>query len=83
MTALPTARSYHSHAHAPSKGRVALTYEDRFLRRKTLQLEDGSRILVDLPQTTSLDHGGVLVLLEYLCYLVCYNFGLHKVFLEV
>ncbi|SFK96298.1 urease accessory protein UreE [Shimia haliotis] len=62
MTALPTARSYHSHAHAPSKGRVALTYEDRFLRRKTLQLEDGTRILVDLPKTTSLDHGGVLVL---------------------
>ena len=64
MTALPTARDYHSHAHAPETGRVALTYEDRFLRRKTLQLEDGTRILVDLPKTTSLDHGGVLVLLD-------------------
>lgn len=64
MTALPTARSYHSHAHAPETGRVALTYEDRFLRRKTLLLEDGTRVLVDLPKTTSLDHGGVLVLTD-------------------
>lgn len=64
MTSLPTARDYHSHAHTPAKGRVALTYEDRFLRRKTLQLEDGTRILVDLPKTTSLDHGGVLVLTD-------------------
>ncbi|MGR3635322.1 MAG: urease accessory protein UreE [Shimia sp.] len=64
MTSIPTARAYHGHAHAPSSGRVALTYEDRFLRRKTLLLEDGTRILVDLPQTTSLDHGGVLVLTD-------------------
>lgn len=59
---LPTALSYRNHGHAPSSGRVALTYEDRFLRRKTLRLEDGTRILVDLPKTTSLDNGGVLVL---------------------
>ncbi|WP_422049078.1 urease accessory protein UreE [Shimia sp.] len=64
MTALPTARAYHGHAHAPAAGQVALTYEDRFLRRKTLRLEDGTRILVDLPKTTSLDHGGVLVLTD-------------------
>lgn len=62
MSALPTARGYHAHGHAPEQGRVALTYEDRFLRRKTLRLEDGTRILVDLPKTTSLDHGGVLLL---------------------
>ncbi|SFA98547.1 urease accessory protein [Poseidonocella pacifica] len=55
------AQDYHSHAHASPTGRVALTYEDRFLRRKVLTLEDGRRLLVDLPKTTSLDHGGVLL----------------------
>lgn len=59
---MPTARHYHAHSHGPKVGHVALTYEDRFLRRKTLVLDDGQRILVDLPQTTSLNHGGVLVL---------------------
>lgn len=39
-----------------------MTYEDRFLRRKVLDLDDGSSVLVDLPKTTSLNHGGVLVL---------------------
>lgn len=62
MTTLPTAHRYHSHGHAAASGRVALTYEDRFLRRKTLLTEEGTRILVDLPKTTSLDHGGVLLL---------------------
>ncbi|SNR51972.1 urease accessory protein UreE [Puniceibacterium sediminis] len=42
-------------------GRAVLDYEDRFLRRKVLTLEDGRTVLADLPQTTSLDHGGVLV----------------------
>lgn len=42
-------------------GRAVLDYEDRFLRRKVLTLEDGRTVLVDLAQTTSLDHGGVLV----------------------
>lgn len=59
-----TALSYHTHGHAPSSGRVALSYEDRFLRRKMLTLQDGTRILVDLPKTTSLDNGGVLVLCD-------------------
>ncbi len=59
---LLTAHHYHAHSHGPEMGRVALTYEDRFLRRKTLVLADGQRILVDLAQTTSLNHGGVLVL---------------------
>jgi urease accessory protein len=39
-----------------------LTYEDRFLRRKVLSLQSGAQVLVDLAQTTSLDHGGVLLL---------------------
>jgi urease accessory protein len=42
-------------------GRAVLNYEDRFLRRKVLTLEDGQTVLADLSQTTSLDHGGVLV----------------------
>lgn len=58
-----TAGTYHNHGHQPKPaGRVVLDYEGRFLRRKVLQLEDGRALLVDLAQTTSLNHGGVLVL---------------------
>lgn len=57
------ARGYHGHAHDPQpKDRVLLDYEARFLRRKVLTTQSGARLLVDLPQTTSLDHGGVLLL---------------------
>ncbi len=56
-----TARRYHGHGHAAPAGRAVLDYESRFLRRKVLTLEDGRRLLADLPQTTSLDHGGVLI----------------------
>lgn len=42
-------------------GCAELDYEDRFLRRKVLTLKDGRTVLADLPKTTSLDHGGVLV----------------------
>lgn len=65
MTApLNTARTYHDHGHATPVGQIALTYEDRFLRRKTLRMQDGTMLLVDLPKTTSLNHGGVLVLVD-------------------
>lgn len=40
--------------------RVVLDYEARFLRRRVLTCEGGLRVLVDLPQTTSLDHGAAL-----------------------
>lgn len=56
------ARHYHGHAHALPVGEIRLDYDARFLRRKTLTLVDGRSLLVDLPQTTSLDHGGVLLL---------------------
>ncbi len=56
------AQTYHDHAHGAPVGALHLTYEDRFLRRKVLELEDGRHVLVDLPKTTSLDHGGVLCL---------------------
>ncbi len=55
-------RHYHDHAHGEQLGTVRLTYDARFLRRKMLTTLDGEAILVDLAQTTSLDHGGVLVL---------------------
>lgn len=58
-----TARRYHGHAHDPSPcDSVVLDYDARFLRRKVLTCASGARLLVDLPQTTSLDHGGVLLL---------------------
>lgn len=57
------ARHYHDHAHdAEPTGRVALDYEGRFLRRRMLTLADGRALLVDLPKTTSLNHGGALIL---------------------
>ena len=58
---LTTARLYRNHGHCAPSGEVTLGYEDRFLRRKVLTLADGSALLVDLPHTTSLEHGGVLV----------------------
>lgn len=61
-TQMPVARLYHAHAHAAPAATLALTYEDRFLRRKVLTTEEGLTFLVDLEHTTSLDHGGVLVL---------------------
>jgi len=58
-----TCRSYHGHAHDPAPvDRVVLDYEARFMRRKVLITEKGEKLLVDLPQTTSLDHQGVLLL---------------------
>lgn len=62
MTAPRIARTYHDHPHADPIGELRLDYEARFLRRKVLELTDGSRVLVDLPKTTSLDDGGVLIL---------------------
>ena len=58
-----TARHYHGHPHDQSpRYRVVLDYEARFLRRKVLTCDSGERLLVDLSNTTSLDHGGVLLL---------------------
>jgi len=39
---------------------LTLTYEDRFLRRKVLTCDDGTEVLVDLAQTTSLNAGDAL-----------------------
>ncbi len=40
-----------------AQDQVTLTYEDRFLRRKRLITARDETFLVDLPQTTSLNHG--------------------------
>lgn len=60
--AIKTARLYRDHHHAPTDASVSLDYDGRFLRRKMLTTDDGEPFLVDLAQTRSLDHGGVLVL---------------------
>jgi len=50
--------------------RVHLTYEDRFLRRKVLTTERGMRFLVDLAQTTSVDHHKAFALPNGACIAV-------------
>ncbi len=63
MTAfLCTARQYTDHTHRDPADCLCLTYDDRFLRRKVLTCESGEQILIDLAQTTSLKHGGALML---------------------
>src|SRR6056297_549297 len=50
------------HYHGDTAGRLTLSYEARLLRRRVLTTDDGEDILVDLEQTSSLDHGDALVL---------------------
>jgi len=52
---LPIARDI-IHAHGTAD-RVTLSYDERFLRRKVLTSATGTRFLVDLEHTTSVDHG--------------------------
>ncbi len=44
--------------------RCVMTYEDRFLRRKVVQTAQGKGVLVDLAQTTSLNHGDAFALTD-------------------
>jgi urease accessory protein len=57
-----TASTYHSHTHGTVFDRISLSYEARFLRRRMLTTDGGVEFLLDLQQTTSLDHGGALIL---------------------
>lgn len=41
--------------------RIVLAYDERFLRRKRLICESGASVMVDLPETVSLDDGDALV----------------------
>lgn len=47
--------------HLAAADRVTLDYEGRFLRRRTLITDSGASLLVDLPETVSLDDGDALV----------------------
>ena len=57
----PVARTYRAQPENRPSDEIALDYEGRFLRRRMLRTTGGRSLLVDLEQTTSLDHGGVLV----------------------
>lgn len=57
-----TASRYHAHTHGTPADRISLGYEARFLRRRVLTTDGGLAFLLDLEQTTSLDHGGALQL---------------------
>ncbi|MEO0371570.1 MAG: urease accessory protein UreE [Pseudomonadota bacterium] len=56
-----TALAYRDHGHGAAADQVELSYDARFLRRKTVVMASGARLLVNLAQTTSLDHGGRLI----------------------
>ena len=43
-------------------GRVVLDYEARCLRRRRLVTQEGATVMVDLPQTVSLEEGAALLL---------------------
>lgn len=48
----------------PAADRVVLDYRERFLRRKRLATAGGATLLVDLPETVSLDDGDAFVLAD-------------------
>lgn len=63
MTTLPLAQKLHRSGHWSGEADTcALDYTERFLRRKRLTSQSGVQFLVDLEQTTSLDHGDALEL---------------------
>lgn len=63
MTTLPAARILHRKGHWSGPALAcSLTYDARFLRRKALSADDGTRFLLDLAHTKSLDAGDALEL---------------------
>ena len=52
----------HATAGALRTRRAVLAHDDRHLRRKAIALTDGTRILVDLPETVVLGDGDLLLL---------------------
>ena len=60
---LPTSQHIRTKCHwTGAQDTVRLTYDDRFLRRKVLTTTAGAKLLVDLPQTTSLNDGDAIEL---------------------
>ncbi|GAA6206822.1 urease accessory protein UreE [Cognatishimia sp. WU-CL00825] len=64
MTDLPLAQKLHRHSHGAAEAFVTLDYDGRFLRRKRLVTSGGWAFVVDLEQTTSLNHGDTLELAD-------------------
>lgn len=58
---LPAALSITRHA-TSAEATVSLSYDDRFLRRKVLVSDEGTRFLVNLEKTTSMNGGDAFVL---------------------
>ena len=62
---IPPAHTLHRAGHwSGACDLVTLTFEARFLRRRVLTTTNGDRFLVDLPQTTSLNHGDAFELTD-------------------
>lgn len=55
---------HHAGCWSNGHSHVTLTYDARFLRRKVLTTAHGERFLVDLPHTTSLNHGDAFELAD-------------------
>jgi urease accessory protein len=63
MTKMMIAQTHHPKGQWTGEARICeLDYTERFLRRKKLVTTDGTEFLVDLAQTTSLNHGDALAL---------------------
>ena len=61
MLRAATVRHVHSGDPDPI-GSVSLTYEERYLRRRTVEAAEGLTVLIDLATACSLNHGDRLVL---------------------
>lgn len=62
---LRASETRHVHAGDPDPDdQVVLTYEERYLRRRTVQTMAGAEVLIDLPTACSLNHGDRLVLAD-------------------
>ena len=65
MTNLPLAQIVHpARSWNGAVARCALTYEQRFFRRKKLSVEDGWSFVADFEHTVSLNHGDALELAD-------------------
>ena len=61
MTSLPRASTVLPAGHGrTTQDHIALTYEERFLRRKRLTLASGKAIMIDFAHATALDAGQAL-----------------------
>lgn len=50
---------------------VTLSYDERFLRRKRLTCDTGASFMVDLAETSSLNHGDALILDDGRAVMIC------------